>query len=164
MRKENNYAFIDSNNLYLGVKEHQWNIDYARFRVFLKDKYAVQKAFLFIGFIPENHLLYANLQKAGYICIFKPTLQIIEKGKTKTKGNIDAELVLHTMLEIENYDKAVIVTADGDFYCLIEYLEKTKKLKKIITPNKRYSSFLRKYSKHIVNIQSFKNKIALKSK
>ena len=158
-KKENNYAFIDSQNLNLGVKSRGWNLDFARFRKFLKDKYGVEKAYLFIGFVPGNQTLYTELQKAGYICIFKPTLEIKENGEIRVKGNVDAELVLHTMIEYPNYGKAVIVSGDGDFYCLIEYLVKQNKLRKIIVPNTHFSSLIRKFSNFIVNIQLFKEKL-----
>ncbi len=159
LNKENNFAFIDSNNLYLGIKNQGWILDFVRFRVFLKYKYGVEKAFLFIGYVPENQLLYIELQKAGYICIFKPTLKIKENGKEKIKGNIDAELVLHTMIEWNNYLGAVLVSGDGDFYCLIEHLEKNNKLYKILVPSKRFSSLIRKFSRYITNISLFKNKV-----
>ena len=74
------------------------------------------------------------------------------------KGNVDAELVLHTMIQYRNYKKAIIVSGDGDFHCLIEYLVKKKKLAKIIVPNRKYSSLLRKFSSFILNMNSFKNK------
>jgi len=90
-KEENNYAFIDSQNLNLGVKSQGWNLNFARFRQFLKDKYQVEKAYLFIGFVPGNQMLYVELQKAGYICIFKPTLEIKENNKIRVKGNVDAE-------------------------------------------------------------------------
>ena len=159
---KNNYAFIDSQNLNLGVKSQQWKLDFAKFRVLLKDKYKVDKAFLFIGYIPGNESFYALLQKWGYICIFKPTLEIKDNGTVKVKGNVDAELVLHSMIEYLNYDKAVIVSGDGDFHCLIEYLAQQNKLLKIIVPNNHYSSLLRKFSSFIVNIQLFKNKLEKK--
>ena len=158
--KENNYAFIDSQNLNLGVRSQGWILDFPRFRVFLRDKYGVEKAYLFIGYGPGNQMLYTELQKAGYICIFKPTLEIKEDGKIKIKGNVDAELVLHAMIEYPNYQKAVIVSGDGDFYCLFEYLIKQNKLLKIIVPNIHYSSLIRKFSHFIVNIQLFKQKLA----
>ncbi|MBU3965633.1 NYN domain-containing protein [Patescibacteria group bacterium] len=157
--KENNFAFIDSQNLNLGVKSRGWDLDFFRLRRFLKDKYGVEKAYLFIGFVPGNQMLYTELQKAGYICIFKPTLEIKENGKIRVKGNVDAELVLHAMIEYSNYQKAVIVSGDGDFYCLIEYLVKQNKLLKIIVPNIRFSSLLRKFSYFIANIQLFKEKL-----
>ena len=156
----NNYAFIDSQNLNLGVKSQGWDLNFAKFRRFLKDKYHVEKAYLFIGFVPGNQMLYAELQKAGYICIFKPTLEIKEDNKIKVKGNVDAELVLHTMIEYPNYEKAIIVSGDGDFHCLIEYLVGQGKLRKIIVPNTHFSSLLRKFSEFIVNIQLFKGKLA----
>ena len=157
--KENNFAFIDSNNLYLGVKEHGWKLDFFRFRLFLKYKYHVSKAFLFIGYVQQNQTLYTELQKSGYICVFKPTLEIKEQGKIKIKGNIDAELVLHAMIELANYSKAILISGDGDFYCLVEYLANQGKLAKIIVPSKHYSSLLRKYSRYIVNINLFQNKV-----
>ncbi|MEK7553712.1 MAG: NYN domain-containing protein [Patescibacteria group bacterium] len=131
-KKEIIYAFIDSNNLNLAVKELGWKLDFRRFRVYLKEKYGVVKAFLFIGFVDGNNDLYKFLQEAGFICIFKPTL-IYKDGATK--GNCDAELVLETMVQYKNYDKAIIVTGDGDFYCLIKYLLEQNKLKNVFVPN-----------------------------
>ena len=116
----NNFAFIDSQNLHLGIKSHGWKLDFARFLVYLRHRFSVKKAFLFIGYMPGNEGLYTKLQQAGYVVVFKPTL-VLDDGSVK--GNVDAELVLHTMIEYENYDKAVIVSGDGDFHCLVEYLE-----------------------------------------
>lgn len=139
--KEKNYAFIDSQNLNLSIRDCGWKLDFARFRVYLREKYKVGTAYLFIGFIEGNQELYTFLQTAGYICVFKPTL-IYKNGETK--GNCDAELVLHTMIEYGNYDKAVIVTGDGDFYCLITYLIEKEKLKSVIIPNRfKFSALLK---------------------
>lgn len=97
---QNNYAFIDSRNVNLAVREQGWVLDFGRFRRYLEDKYKVTKAFLFIGFVPQNQDLYTALQKAGYILVFKPTLSM---PGGKVKGNVDAELVLHAMIEYPNY-------------------------------------------------------------
>ena len=97
---------------------------------------------MFIGYIEDNNHLYKALQEAGYICIFKPTL-IYKDGETK--GNIDAELVLHTMIELNNFNKAVIVTGDGDFHCLLKYLIEKNKLKTLIVPNRLKFSALLKF-------------------
>jgi uncharacterized LabA/DUF88 family protein len=156
------YAFIDSQNLNLGVISLGWKLDFHRFRTFLREKYHVEKAFLFIGYIPQNQILYDHLLKAGYQVIFKPTVQGDKKGENSIKGNVDAELVLHTMIEFPNYDKAIIVSGDGDFHCLVEYLVLAGKLLKIIVPNRKYSSLLRKYSSYIVLIDFFKEKVKLK--
>ncbi len=153
------YAFIDSQNLNLGVRSQGWQLDFARFRKYLEDKYLVNKAFLFIGYVEGNQSLYTYLQKSGYICVFKPTLEMKRGKKIKIKGNVDAELVLHSMIEYSNYQKAIIVSGDGDFRCLVEYLSEKNKLLKIIVPNEKYSSLLRDFSQFIVNILLFKNKL-----
>ncbi|MDO8592538.1 MAG: NYN domain-containing protein [bacterium] len=137
----NNYAFIDSQNLNLSIRDLGWRLDFCRFRIYLKEKYNVSKAFLFIGYVEGNNELYKFLQEAGFICIFKPTLKY--KDGT-TKGNCDAELVLQAMIEYGNYDKAVIVTGDGDFYCLVKYLAEKNKLKAVLVPNRfKFSALLR---------------------
>ncbi len=152
-KKGNNYAFIDSQNLNLSIRELGWKLDFGRFRVYLKDKYAVTKAFLFIGYMPGNETLYASLQNMGYICIFKPTLELSDG---RVKGNVDAELVLHTMIELKNFDQAVLISGDGDFYCLVEYLLKLGKLKKMVIPNqKQYSGLLKRLSLPDRNIFDF---------
>lgn len=158
------YAFIDSQNLNLGVKSQGWTLDFAKFRRYLTDKYHVVKAYLFIGLIPGNESLYTYLKKAGYICIFKPTLEHKEEGKVIVKGNVDAELVLHTMIEYDNFYKAIIVSGDGDFFCLIEHLEKHGKLLKVLAPTNHYSSLLRGFNKnnYIVRIDLLKKALEYK--
>jgi uncharacterized LabA/DUF88 family protein len=137
-----NFAFIDGQNLNLGVLDLGWKLDFAKFRVHLMEKYNVDKAFLFIGYIPGNEMLYKHLQEDGYICIFKPTLELPDGT---TKGNVDAEVVLHSLSLLPYYDSAVIVTGDGDFFCLINYLHNKNKLNSIIIPNKHSFSALLKF-------------------
>lgn len=163
-RQKGNYAFIDSQNLHLGVKSQGWSLDFARFRVYLRHKYRVEKAFACIGYVQGNQLLYKELQEAGYILIFKPTLEYRDsKGKLQRKGNVDAELVLHTMIEWNAYTQAVIISGDGDFHCLIEHLLKHGKLCKVIVPNKKFSSLLREFNPYIVNIGLWRDKLQKKT-
>lgn len=159
--KNNNYAFIDAQNVHLGIKSLGWNLDWKKFRVYLKDKYNVTTAYLFIGFIQTNQDLYSMLQKAGYILIFKP---IIFDGEGKVKGNCDADLVLYTVLEKENYDKAIIVTSDGDFYSLVKHLYENNKLEMVLSPySKTCSKLLKKEAKEKINYMTNLNKkISLK--
>lgn len=158
-RQENNYAFIDGQNTHLGIKSLGWKIDWKKFRVYLKDKYQVTTAFLFLGYIPSNNDLYKKLQKDGFVLIFKPTIQ---DTKGNIKGNCDADLVLHTMIEISNFDKAIIVTSDGDFYSLVKYLYKEDKLKIVLSSHIRTCSGLLKIEakERIFYLNTIKNKIS----
>ena len=95
--------------------------------------------------------------------VFKPTLEYRKKGVSCTKGNVDAELVLHAMIEYPNYEKAIIISGDGDFHCLIEYLEKQGKLLNIIIPNPtKYSALLRRFRKYFFYINNLENKLGIK--
>ena len=164
VKKLKTYAFIDGQNLNLGVRSQGWKLDWKKFRQYLRNKYGVIKAYLFIGQVAGNESLYAFLQESGYILIFKPTLYHRTGGKTIIKGNVDAELVLHTMIQYKNYHQALIVTGDGDFHCLIEYLESKGKLLKILAPTKHYSSLLRKFNQkhYIVRIDLLKGSLEQK--
>ena len=155
-----NYAFIDSQNLYLAIRSQGWILSYKRFRRYLADKYKIRKAFMFVGHLPGNEGFYSLLENLGYEVILKPTLSL---PNGKVKGNVDAELVLHAMIEYSNYDKALVVTNDGDFHCLVEYLVKQNKLLKLMIPDSRtYSSLLRRFGSHLVFMNGLKNKLEYK--
>ena len=170
-KKQQIFAFIDSNNLYQGTlknipkrKYSGWKLDFKKFRVYLSDKYKVQKAFLFIGYVQGNETMYSDLQKEGYILIFKPTVPFVnEDGDKDLKGNVDAELALQTMMELPNYEKAIVVAGDGDYRCLIEYLAEKNKLGSIFIPNqKQYSSLLIPFKKYMKYMNPLRGKLEYK--
>lgn len=162
-KKGNNYAFIDSQNLNLGIQKLGWKLDYRKFRIYLSEKYDVQKAYMFIGFVALNQSLYDNLQEAGFILKFKPT---IPDDDGKIKGNIDADLVLRAALELNEYNKAVIVSSDGDFYSLVQYLYENDKLKVVLSPDiKNCSNLLTQTSKEkIWFMNELRDKLEYKKK
>ena len=157
--KYNNYAFVDSQNLNMGVASDilrdgeiiysGWKLDFRKFRKFLADRYRVSEAFLFIGNFPGNEALYTSLQRQGYILVLKPTMTYKDKsGNLCVKGNVDTDIVLYAAaIEFHNYDKAVIVTGDGDFISLCDFLNGHDKLAKILIPNKKHYSHL--FTKYI---------------
>lgn len=165
------YAFIDSQNLNLGTLKdiykgkkriyEGWKLDNARFMIYMQDKFHIQKAFLFIGYVPENQKLYKKLKSYGYDLIFKPT---VTDSIGKPKGNVDAELVLHSAaIEFENYDKAIVVSGDGDFLCLYKFLKKKGKLFKILIPNERgASSLLEDFESYKVSLMYERKKLELR--
>lgn len=107
-----------------------------------------------------NQPLYTRLQKDGYILIFKPTL-LLKDGTVK--GNVDAELVLHTMIEYTNYNKAVIVSGDGDFHCLIKYLSEKNKLCRLLIPDQyKCSSLLREFFRDAAFMNNLRDKLGRK--
>jgi hypothetical protein len=128
---------------------------------------------MFIGHVPEFEDMYVHMHELGYLVVLKPTQDStkpkLEQGEAKAekpeekkpiKGNIDAELVLWAMKELKQYNRAIIVSGDGDFYCLAEYLEEVRKLGFIMTPNWQYSGLLKKFEKNIVRIDQLRRELS----
>ncbi|OGZ18730.1 MAG: hypothetical protein A2175_00375 [Candidatus Nealsonbacteria bacterium RBG_13_42_11] len=148
MQKEkgenNNIAYIDGANLYNGIKSLGWDLDYARFKIWLIDKYLVKRVYLFIGLVPKYKDLYTYLQEAGFTLVFKETTY---DGEGNVKGNCDADLVLQATRDYyeNNFGKAVIIASDGDYSSLVKFLNEKNKIKVILSPaNEKKCSILLK--------------------
>lgn len=140
-----NVAFIDGQNLHLGTKEKGWSVSHQRLRVYLRDKYKIGEAYYFLGFVTEvNQDLYDGLQKAGYILSFREHSPAL---KGKKKGNVDCDIVFSVMkklVENELFGKSFIVSGDGDYKKLVDYLIKKGKFGKMLFPNRQFASSLYK--------------------
>jgi uncharacterized LabA/DUF88 family protein len=178
VEKKGNYAFIDNQNLNLGVQKLGWKMDWKRFRQYLADTYGVTKAYMFIGHMPEHEDMYLKMHELGYLVVLKPTFDMTRMPKADTpkeektdekneekkvvKGNVDAELVLWAVKEMKNYNKAIVVSGDGDFYCLVEYLAKEGKLLHLLAPNGQYSNLYNSYEEYIERIDKQRKILAYK--
>ena len=159
--RERNFAFIDSQNLHTELKKCGWKIDYKKLRIYLKEKYSVERAYIFVGYLRGNESLYESFNEAGFECIFKPTISFKDGI---IKGNCDAELVLHANRLFKNYDQAIIITGDGDFACLVEYLIFHGKLRELMVPNRnRYSGFLKRFRVFTAYFNDLRNKLEKKT-
>jgi len=169
--QENNFAFIDGQNLYMGTDSDKpsWHVNLKRFRVYLKDKYKVSKAFYFLGCVIDgNDKLYDEIQDAGFILKFREHNPAMLGVK---KGNVDSDIIFHIMkllYQKEDFNKIVLVSGDGDYKMLVDFLIKENKFKKILFPNKYFASSLYKklgseYFDYLSN-ENIKNKIIHKKK
>lgn len=169
------YAFIDSQNLNVSTQKLGWKMDWRKFRVWLAERHGVTKAFMFIGYVPEFESMYVQLHESGYAVVLKPTFDLtkprpeLDKGGDKkeksedekpVKGNIDADLVLWAMKELNHYDKALIVSGDGDFYTLVEYLEEQGKLLKLLAPSGHYSNLYNRFDAYIERLDQHRRELA----
>ena len=113
-------AYIDGANLHKGVESMSWRLDYHRFRSWIRQKFGITDAYLFIGMMSKHADLYTYLQSAGYSLVFK---EIIFDGDGNAKGNCDADLVLQATRDY--YDKkpvsVVLVSSDGDYAPLVRF-------------------------------------------
>lgn len=139
-----NLAFIDGQNLHLGTSEGGWSIDYRKFRTYLKEKYKVEEAYYFFGYLSEEQQnLYKNIQKSGFIVVFKEHHHAMAGTK---KGNVDTDIVFEIMKAVidEDFDQIILVSGDGDYKKTVDYLVKKDKFFKILFPNRKFASSLYK--------------------
>lgn len=145
----NNIAYIDGQNLYMGTtkSEPRWKIDLARFRVYLAKKYNVEKAYYYLGFVQEGaraEELYDEIQSAGFVLVFRQHSGAMISTK---KGNVDSEIIFSIMKRVykqEPFNKVVLVSGDGDYKSLVDFLIEEGRFEKILFPNKKFASSLYK--------------------
>jgi len=145
LRLQRNYAFIDGQNFFKSVQALEQEVealevelDFHEFRVYLAEKHAVKLAYYFIGHLPKYLTLYERLGRQGYELRFKE----VAAHEGRIKGNVDVNLTLQAMVDYPQYDKAVIVTSDGDYACLVEYLHDNGKLECLIACSRGGCSYL----------------------
>jgi len=143
MPQEANIAYIDGQNLHLGATLNNWKVDHKKFRTYLKDKYHIEEAYYFLGYTAEEHQeLYKNLQRAGFIVLFREHSSHLKANK---KGNVDTDIVFEVMkalIERNDFNKVILVSGDGDYKKLVDYLAEKNRLKKILFPNRQFASSL----------------------
>lgn len=146
MKEEKNIAYIDGQNLHLWTTSESWKIDFQKFRIYLRDKFQVEEACIFLWFVNDEHQrMYRKIQKTGFILEFREHSSLMEGKK---KWNVDVDIVfeiMHRLIEEDDFDKIILVTGDGDYIKLVKYLIEKQRLKKILFPNKKYSSLYKPF-------------------
>jgi uncharacterized LabA/DUF88 family protein len=161
-----NLTFIDGQNLHLGttLSDNSWKISLVRFKIYLQQKYNVGDAYYFLGYTSDKEKdLYSNIQKAGFILVFK---KHSEELAAKKKGNVDTEIVFQIMKKLykkELFDKIVLVSGDGDFKMMVDFLIEENRFEKVLFPNRKnrsslYKSFSNKFFAYLDD-KDIKNKI-----
>lgn len=133
-------VYVDGTNLHKGIQGLGWELDYSRFYIWLTEKYKAQRVYMFLGHIQKHESLYNRLSGIGYKLIFKE----VTTHKGRPKGNCDAEMVLQVTKDVyeKNASQVILVTGDGDFACLVDFLVERNCLSRILVPCKAYCSYL----------------------
>lgn len=167
--EKNNLCFIDGQNLYIGTKleEDPWIIDFKKLRKYLKKKYKIKIAYYYIGYKSNsNQDIYNKLKNYNYVIVFKNHSSSMT---SKKKGNIDCDIIFDIMKKIcekEVFDKIILISGDGDYIKLVDYLIEKNKFEKILFPNRKYASSLyRKLGgKYFDYLYKIKSKLIKKQK
>ncbi len=145
---EKNLAFIEGQNLYMGTSKREvdpWKVDLARLRIYLERKYKIDKAYYFLGYVQEaNQDLYEEIQNAGFVLVFREHSPAMIGKK---KGNVDSDIIFQVMKKLykqEKFDKIILVSGDGDYKLLVDFLIEENRFEKILFPDRSRASSLYK--------------------
>ncbi|HEY4507689.1 MAG TPA: NYN domain-containing protein [Candidatus Paceibacterota bacterium] len=155
------WAFIDGANLDQAIRRLDWHFDYARFRVWLRERHGVERAYLFLGYLLQFERVYAARRADGYEMEFREVT--FDPLTGKAKGNCDADLVLKVAVDCceRRFDRAVIVSSDGDYAGLVDFLKERGALECVVSPSaaERCSYLLRKLSVPMVYLPKFRDAV-----
>ncbi|MDP1706752.1 MAG: NYN domain-containing protein [bacterium] len=163
--EKNHFAYIDGANLHKGVESSEWKLDYRKFRSWIRQKFSITDAYLFIGLMPKHADLYTSLQSTGYKLVFK---EIIYDGSGKAKGNCDADLVLQAAKDYyeNNPTGILLVSSDGDYASLVRFWQEKKVACVIVSPAPidKCSILLKRTGAPIIYLEDMKHKLLFKPK
>lgn len=155
MHGANNFAYIDGANLHITYEYLDWDLDYQKLRNYLKKRHGVSIAYYFIGKTKEHEGIQTTLESYGYnIKLKDPSPYITEEvycphcnklitpETHRNKSDCDSFITFKVMSELSLYDKAVLITSDGDFDNLVKMLLRKNKLHMVLAPCKDGCSWL----------------------
>jgi uncharacterized LabA/DUF88 family protein len=145
--KMQNIAFVDGQNLHMGTKscDEPWEADLYKLKLYLFYKYKVTEVNYFIGYYQEhNEKIYTAIKSSGVNLYFR---NHNENTYSIKKGNVDTDIIFEIMKQLYKnkiQGKIVLISGDGDYCKLVDFLILEKKFVKILFPNKKYFSSLYK--------------------
>ena len=100
----------------------------------------------------ERHIkrlrFYKKLEQFGYKLILKPVKRYeSEDGETiQRKANCDVEMTYRIMSEQDNFDRAVVLSGDGDFLPVLRHLRRKKKEVLVLSRGPRTAREIRQFA------------------
>lgn len=152
------YVFIDATNIIYGTSYYGWKMDFKKLYKYLITRYKAKVIYYYAGVdnsnIKQLHF-YEKLTDFGYKLRLVPVKKFSDGHK---KADVDSRMTFEMMKMDKKFDKAVIMTGDGDYYWVLEYLLKNKKMVKLISHNKNTAQELKKlFGNNFTTLDSIKD-------
>jgi len=99
----------------------------------------------------ERHLnrvnFYRKLKGFGYELYLKPVKSYPDdEGNVKRKANCDVDMAFYLMKEKDNFDRAVILSGDGDFLPVLKFLKREGKEIFVLARGRRTAKEIRQFA------------------
>ncbi|MEI6042633.1 MAG: NYN domain-containing protein [bacterium] len=90
---------------------------------------------------------YMKLEKFGYILVLKPVKTHVDgKGISQKKANCDVDMTLYLIRYKDDYDRALVLTGDGDFLSALKYLRDNNKEVLVLARSPRTAKEIKKFA------------------
>jgi uncharacterized LabA/DUF88 family protein len=159
--------FVDGANMFYTQKKGLgWFFDPAKLLKVLKADDELTDAYWYMGIKqppdPRDENFVRFLAYAGYVVRKKElkTIYDAETGESTQKANLDVEIVMDMFNTLENYDKAILLSGDGDFERALDLLRSRGKQICVVSTQNWIASELRMVvGSHFVDLQDLRDKI-----
>lgn len=168
-RPRTTYAFVDAANvIYRDSDVKPWKIDLKKLFSYLKERFEAERVFYYGGVDNRNAVqlkLYQRLTEWGYELRLNPVKRFInDRGEQYLKADVDARMAFEAMKYKDDYDHAVFLTGDGDFYWLLKYLLREKdKIWVVASPNKTAKELKKLVRGDFANLDNLRSRLEFRS-
>src|SRR3989338_1558994 len=143
------YAFVDAANIMYRPNDlHSWKIDVLKLLMYLRERFGVSRVFYYGGVDYLNAVqvrMYEKMRNWGYELCINPVKRFVnEAGERYLKADVDSRMTFDMMHLLSEYDRAIVITGDGDFYWVLQYLLHQKEKVWLLSRNKKTAKELKK--------------------
>lgn len=156
------YAFVDAANiLFRNTESTSWRIDLKKLIKYLQERFGATKIFYFGGQDDRNKIqanLHRKLAMWGYELRLNPVKHFMnDRGEWFIKADVDSRMSFEMMRLFSQYDRAVVLTGDGDFYWVLEYLlQKKERVWLISSPRSTARELKKLFGSDFANLDSLR--------
>lgn len=161
--------FVDGANMFYAQRKLKWHIDWEKILGYFSKGHELYNAFYYSGFRGPKEIsmdkFLKKLSFLGYTVRRKPLKRIIdeESGKSIEKSNLDIEIAIDMLNTAERYDKAILLSGDGDFERVIELLRTKGKEIVVVSTKGIIARELINAADRYIDLKNIKNEIEKKN-
>ena len=112
-----------------------------------KGKYMTEAKLLLLDRHLRRVRFYLKLESFGYTLVLKPVKTYDdEDGNPRRKANCDVDMTFYLMRDRDEYDRAIILSGDGDFLPVLKFLRKEGKEIMILSRGPRTAKEIKKFA------------------
>ena len=152
------YAFVDAANIiYRDAEPSPWKIDLKKLIKYLRERFIASRVLYFGGVDHQNRTqidLYRKLESWGYELHLNSVKRFVnQQGKWYLKADVDSRMTFEMMRLLPEYDRAVVLTGDGDFFWVLQCMRYSKDVFLLASHRKTASELKRLFQHKCISLE-----------